>query len=171
MSLSKRIVLAGILAFAATLAHAQNMAQVIAAASQGVQSGNLSVFGVGSAQRLSAQLGSPAGAQVYQNIAALGPAVNVNIFAQYPMPNGVVVQARTLHPHGYLDWTVGYSYLTQRIEFGKFNGVSNGMPIIPGRPVPPPDGDTSQGRNPKPSTPPVPKDDTEACNAYPTLCN
>ena len=159
-------------------ARAQDMRQVVQAASFGIQTGNLSIFSPGPAQRITAALGgSPTGMQVYQNLAALGPANSVTIFGQYPMPNGVVVQARSFHPAGFLDWTLGFSYVTQRIEFGRFNGMSNGMPIIPGGPppnygpVPNQSGPQRAPDNHPTTTPPVPKSDDEACTAYPTLCN
>lgn len=148
-------------------AHAQDMRYVIATAAQGVQSGNLSMFGPSAEMRLRQTLGFGQGAMLYQRLASLGNVTQVNILNQYPMPNGLVVQGRAIHQNGYSDWTIGFSYASQRIEFGQFNAMpGNPMPApIPGSSSPTPTTDSRP-----PTSPPVPTSADDACKKYPTLC-
>jgi hypothetical protein len=148
-----------------SLALAQDLRGIVAAAAQGLQTGNLSMFGNQARQRIIFQVG-PGG--VWYPMAQLGPITNVIIANQYPMPTGVVFQGRAFHQQGFSDWTLGYSYQSQKIEFGNFNPVplnwSGQPPGAPGGPQPTP---TTGG---PPTTPPVPSNPSDACAKYPTLC-
>jgi hypothetical protein len=155
-------------------ASAQDMRYVIANAAQGVQAGNLSMFGPSAEMRIRQLLGSGQGALLYQRLASLGSVTQVNILNQYPMPNGLVVQGRALHQNGFSDWTIGFSYLSQRIEFGQFNAMP-GNPMAPPAPGPAPPGPGPTPPTPTtdsrpPTSPPVPTSTDEACKRYPTLC-
>jgi hypothetical protein len=155
-----RIIFAALFFFLSGVSsYAQNMGNVIAVAAQGIQSGNLTMFGWHAAQKLRNLLGFGLGAVLYQRLASLGPVGNVVILQQFPMPNGIVTQGRAIHQNGFSDWTIGFSYLTQKIEFGQFNAVQTTS--TPTSPIP---------IESEPTTPPVPTTQDEACKKYPTLC-
>jgi hypothetical protein len=139
---------------------AQNATTLIANANQGIVSGNLSMFEPPAAQRIAGQLGTPAGYVVYQRMAALGPVVNVSAVSTVPLPNGMMVHARATHQNGVSDWTLGYSYVTQRIAFGMFNGFPSGAAT----------GGSVQQPTPTTISTPPPPSTSDACTKYPTLC-
>jgi hypothetical protein len=151
---------------------AQDAAAIIAYANQGIVSGNLSMFEPSSAQRITMQFATPAGNALYQRMVALGPVSNVSVASTQPLPNGVMIQARATHLNGISDWTVGYSYVTQRIAFGMFNAFV----YPPGqRPIQSPIGGPTQTPTTTTTTT-VPTNVTtqpppnDPCKKYPTLC-
>jgi hypothetical protein len=148
-----------------SLAQAQDPRTIIMTADQSLQQGNMNVFGLQLQQVISQQTG---GTGRYQALVQLGPITNVAVGGAQQVQNGVIVQGRAFHQVGYADWTLGFSYLTQKIEFGNFNPVVANWPGgPPGAPSGPPATPTTGGPS---TTPAVPSTKEDACAKYPTLC-
>jgi hypothetical protein len=159
--LLRRLLLAVVLLVASEVpGAAQEPRTLVVSAVRALQTGNLSIFGTQAQQRVRFQTG-PSG--VYHPLVAIGPITNVVVLGQAPMPQGVVIQGRAFHANGLSDWTLAYSFITQRIEFGNFNIPMQGLP--PPTPTP-----ASPAPGPPPSTPSVPTSTGDACAKYPQLC-
>jgi hypothetical protein len=128
---------------------AQDARNIIALAAEGIESGNLSVFGSQTARDIGDHL-----AQFQQLLSYVGPMIGVEMAEQFPMPRGVVIRGRAIHQNGYSDWTLAYSYDTRKIENGNFTA-------FPKRGTQPPTELTTQK---------LPTNQDQACKQYPGLC-
>ena len=151
-------------------AFAQNVSALVTAAYNGIITANLNLFGFQAQQKIRLGLASPAGNFLYQRMTMLGPISSVTVLNQMPLPNGIAIQARAFHQNGYSDWTLGFSNLSQRIEFGTFNP----MPGISSSPTPGPTPGPTPAPTPTttaaPTTPSIPNTKDDACKMFPTLC-
>jgi hypothetical protein len=111
----------------AQIALAQDPRTIVQTADQSLQQGNMTVFGPQLQLVISQQTG---GTGLYQPLTQLGPITNIAIESVQQIPNGLIVQGRAFHQTGYADWTLEFSYLSQKIEFGNFNVYQSGY-VIP----------------------------------------
>lgn len=162
-----------LVASATAPAFAQDPRSMLLLSAASLQRGNLQPFGMQLQQTIFQQTG---GTGIYQPLLQLGQPVNAVVASQVPVPNGLLFQGRVFHQNGYSDWTLGYSFMTGRIEYGNFNPVAVGWPSggVPGT-----TGGVSgsPGGNPPtpntggpPSQPRIPSTQGDACARFPELC-
>jgi esterase/lipase superfamily enzyme len=84
---------------------------LVSSAFTALQSGDLTIFG----RHLQARLRREASSYRDQ-IRRVGELESVAVTGEQTLPNGILVTAITSHPHGELEWKVGYSGQTQKIE-------------------------------------------------------
>jgi hypothetical protein len=116
------------------------------------------------------------GTGCYQQIAAAGPIVNMQVIDQRQFPVGPVFAIRVTHQSGVqADWFMGINQFTQRIEYLNFQGVGASAPqptVIQGPTQP--QIDTTQLEpppvdRPRPSPTPGPSNNP-GCELYPVMC-
>lgn len=103
------------------------------------------------------------GTGCYPQIRQAGPISNIEIMSQQQFPAGPLYQLRVQHPSITVDWFMGVSQFTGRIEYLNYQAAQGGPPpkIETG---PNPDGGPSPAPNPEPGQ----KDD--GCALYPSMC-
>ena len=131
-------------------------------ADSSAQVGDLSAFGFAVQRDMLAQT---YGTGRYNSLAGLGLQRGAVLVSALPLPSGFIAQARVFHDYGYSDWTVGYAYASQKIEYATFNFA----PYNWGGSIPMPT-PTSAVPGPPPSTPSAPSSPSAGCQKYPTLC-
>lgn len=106
------------------------------------------------------------GSGCYWPIRQAGPVSSMQVMSQQQFPAGPVYQIRVQHPSTAVDWFIGISQFSGRIEYLNYQAAQGPPPDISTGPTP--DG----GPSPPPDTPPTnePSDDTDGCTLYPSMC-
>lgn len=105
------------------------------------------------------------GTGCYWPIRQAGPISSMRIMSQQQFPAGPIYQIRVQHQSGAVDWFIGISQFTGRIEYLNYQAAQPGPPpdIDSG---PKPDG----GPSPGPDSNPGPNDPSDGCSLYPSMC-
>ncbi|TWT10526.1 hypothetical protein [Reyranella sp. CPCC 100927] len=88
------------------------------------------------------------GTFVYNKLVELGPVQNIQIMGQQPVPQGMIYAMRAFHPGGATDWQMGFSQMSNRIEYLAINVVGS---------TPSPSGPPPVSRQPDPQARPFPR--------------
>lgn len=107
----------------------------------------------------------------YAFIRQAGPILNMEVIEQQMFPVGPMYAIRVTHQAGPVDWYIGFSQASSRVEALTFKAATASAPppeiSNPGPTSPSPSGRT--GGQPTPRTPDDSGDDSD-CELYPAMC-
>lgn len=109
----------------------------------------------------------------YAQIRAAGPVTGMQVLQQQEFPVGPVFLVRVTHQvGGQVDWFIGISRFTNRVEYLAHQPAQGGTSIVNG-PAPDAQGPIPTQPNPAPAPNPNPNPggaQPEGCDVYPTMC-